>query len=137
MSSDERHRSPQDDIDTRKLSPQQRRQRRRTYGWLLAIVLCAVAFLAGYTLGRGQRPRRRGTVVESEVQTPDTATTPRPKPPPPPGPLARLEAVEATMEDTRLTVRFATAVDGQEAEQTGSYAIQPDVMVSAAELADD
>ena len=140
----ERNRSPQDDIDTRALTPAQRERRNRTYNVLLVIALCAAFGLVGYTVGRRHRPRRPETIVLSEMAKPSTvlpATSTEPSPTPlrlePAQPLARLEAVEVTMAKTQIRVRFATRVDKAAAEMTGSYAIQPDVMIIAAELADD
>jgi len=108
----------------------------------VVIALCAAFGLVGYTLGRKHRPRRSETIVESEMARPSTAlpatsTAPAPAPAPPAQPLARLEAVEATLAKTQIRVRFATRVDKAAAEMTGSYAIEPDVMIIAAELADD
>jgi len=138
----ERNRSPQDDIDTRALTPAQRERRNRTYSVLLAVALCAAFGLVGYTLGRRHRPRRSKTLVESEMAKPPTAlpatsTAPAPAPAPPAQPQARIEDVEATLAKTQIRVRFATRVDKAAAEMTGSYTIEPDVMVIAAELADD
>ena len=127
----------QDDVDTHRLSPAVRARRDRTYGALAVVALCAAFGLLGYTLGRRQRPRRRETFVDSQRAELPTTPAPGSPAPEPTRPLARIHSVAAALENTRVEVRFRTRVDKADAERTGCYAIRPDVMVIAAQLADD
>ena len=132
-------RSDQDDVDTRQLTPAQRERRKRTYGIFAALVACAVCGLVGYTLGRRHRPRSKKTVVQSELDKRPTTTIPSPPEPPPVSepPLARLVGAAALHEKTRVDVRFATAVDLEQAADPKHYAIEPEVEITKAAIAAD
>ena len=130
----------EDDVDTRAVSPVARARRNRTYGRLVALALCAVCGLVGYTIGRGPKRGRATTVVQSELdeQAAEPASAIAPEPAPgPPRPPATLGDVSARDENTKLTVCFNARVVKALAEEPGYYVIEPGVKVVAAELAGD